>query len=125
MYSNSRPHWWQLYLTFPLLIGLFVADSRLKLTMFGHQVVQIGIIVFVYWVIRRWLKANEGALSHMDQQEYSPTFRVIRYPVYSSEESKQPLIQLPDSEVKGVLGNTFDVDYIDVKALPVEEVSKK
>lgn len=124
--SNSRPRWWQLYLTFPILIGLFVADSRIKLTTFGHQVVQVGIVVFIYWVISRWLKSNASALSHMDRADNSPTFRVIRVPVYTSpKESKQPLIQLPDSEIKGVLSDTFEMDYIDAKALPVEEVSKK
>ncbi len=126
MYSQTRPRWWQLYLTFPLLIVLFIADSRLKFSTRGHQVVQIGIVLFVYWIIRKWLKANERALSHIDRQEYSPTFRVIRLPIYSVPvEDKQPLIQLPASEIKGVLSDTFDIDIIDAKALPVEEVSKK
>src|SRR5512146_33815 len=111
---KQNPQWWQLYLTFPLLIGLFAADSRLKLSTRGHQVVQIGIILFVYWLIHRWLKANAGALSKMDRLDNSPTFRVVRLPIYSlPAEDKQPLIQLPDSEIKGVLSDTFDMDIID------------
>ena len=122
--TKQNPAWWQLYLTFPLLIALFLVDNRLKISSRGHQVVQIGIIMFVYWIIHKWLKVNERALSHTDRQEHSPTFRVIHIPVYSSpEKGKQSLIQLPDSEIKGVLSDTFDMAYIDGEALPVEEVS--
>ena len=124
--AKQNPQWWQLYLTFPLLIGLFIADSRINLPMLGHQIVQIGIVVFVYWLIHTWLKANERALSKMDRLENSPTFRVVRLPVYSLPfEDQQPRIQLPESEIKGLLSDTFEIDMIDVKASPVEEVSTK
>lgn len=123
---KRNPQWWLLYLTFPLLIVLFMADHRLKISTRGHQVVQVGIVLFVYWLIHKWLKANERALSEMDRREHSPTFRVVRLPIYSlPTEDEQPLIQLPDSQIKGVLSDTFEIDMIDVKASPVEEVSTK
>lgn len=124
--AKQNPHWWSLYLTFPLLIMLFIVDGRLKISSRGHQIVQIGIVLFVYWMIHKWLKANAHALSRMDRQDLSPTFRVIRLPIYRTDyEEKRPLIQLPDSEIKGVLSDTFDMEYIDVKALPADEVPEK
>ena len=124
--AKQTPQWWQLYLIVPLLIALFVIDGRLQISAGGHQAVQIGIVLVVYWVIHRWLKANEHALSSMDQLEATSTFRVIRFPIYSlPEQDNRPLIQLPDSELKGVLSDTFDIDSIDAKVLPVEEVSQK
>ena len=124
--AKTDPKWWQLYLTFPLLIVLFTAENRLKISIRGHQVVQVGIILCVYWLIHKWLKANELALSGMGRLEHSPTFRVIQPPMDSlPEENKRSLFQLPDSEIKGVLSDTFDIDIIDVKASPVEEVSNE
>ncbi len=63
------PKWWQLYLSFPLLIALFVMDHRLKISTPGHEAVQIGIILLVYGCIHFWLKANARALSGMDQRQ--------------------------------------------------------
>ncbi len=59
MSSNyARPKWWQLYLTFPLLIALFAVDSRLKISMRGHQAVQIVIVLLIYRLVHLWLRAN-------------------------------------------------------------------
>ncbi len=67
--SNSNPKWWQFYLTFPLLIALFILDSRFRISTRGHQAVQIGIILLVYGLIHLWLKANRSALLQMDRQK--------------------------------------------------------
>ena len=59
MYTNmARPKWWQLYLTFLLLIVLLILDIRFKLSLHEHQAVQIGIILTVYGLIRLWLNAS-------------------------------------------------------------------
>jgi len=71
--NYARPKWWQVYLTFPLLIALFMLDSRLKLSERGHMAVQIGIILIVYGLIHLWLKANARALSNMDQRQFYRT----------------------------------------------------
>ena len=131
MSSNyARPKWWQVYLTFPLLIALFAVDSRLKLSVRGHQVVQIGIVLLVYGLIRLWLKANARALSEMDQVQYGSSIRVIKiqpYQLVDMEDTyKSPsMLQLPGSEIKGTLSDTFEMDIIDAEFVsPIDEARK-
>jgi hypothetical protein len=126
--NNIRPKWWQVYLTFPLLIALFMFDHSLKLSERGHVVVQIGILVFVYWLIRLWLKTNATALSEMDQKQYHNTFTVIRIPPYqlpNTNSCKRPMFQFLNSEIKGTLSNTFEMDYIDAEFSSVDEINKE
>ena len=120
----ARPKWWQVYLTFPLLIVLFLADNHLKLSEHGHQAVQIGIILFVYWLIHLWLKANAKALSNMDQRQFHGTVTVTRVPSYQLSEpksDKHPMFQLPHSEIKGTLSDTFEMDYVDAEFIPMDK----
>jgi hypothetical protein len=121
--QHARPKWWQVYLTLPLLIALFLADSRLKISTRGHQAVQIGIILLVYGLIHLWLKANTAALSRMDREQNYGRVRVIRIPVSSSQPSR--LLQLPDSEIKGMLNDTFEMDYSHAVSFPVDEVPQE
>lgn len=126
--SNARPKWWQLYLTFPLLIALFVLDHRLKISTRGHQAVQIGIILIVYGLIHVWLKANARALSRTDQPQYHGTFKVIHIPPYqvsTTGDDKRPMRQFPNSKIKGVLSDTFEMDTIDAKLLPIDDFSQE
>jgi hypothetical protein len=126
--NNFRPKWWQVYLTFPLLIALFMFDHNLKLSERGHVAVQIGILLLVYWLIRLWLKANAAALSEMDQKQYRDTFTVIRIPPYqlpNANSNKHPMSQFPNSEIKGTLSNTFEMDYIDAEFSSVDEINKE
>jgi hypothetical protein len=120
--SKNHPKWWQVYLTFPLLIGLFVLDARLKISTRGHQAVQIGIILLVYGLIHLWLKANSSALARMDHGRVT----VMRFPVSQLPDvERRPMFELPPSEIKGVLSDTFEMDTIDAEAFPVDEVSEK
>jgi len=116
------------YLIFPLLITLFMLDHSLKLSERGHQAVQIGIILLVYGLIHLWLKANAKALSDMDQKQFHNTFTVIRIPPYqlpNANSSKRPMLQFPESEIKGMLSDTFEMDYIDAEFSSVEAASMK
>ena len=125
--SNLRPKWWQVYLTLPLLAVLFVVDSRLKIPARGHQIVQIGIILLVYGLIHLWIKANSAALSHMDRERYRGRVTVIRIPADPLPDpgtAQGPLFQVPDAEIKGVLSNTFEADYIDAESFTVHETHK-
>jgi hypothetical protein len=125
--SNLNPKWWQLYLTFPLLIALFVLDARLKLSVRGHQAIQIGILLLVYGLIHLWLKASSSALSKMDQRQYCRTITVIRVPVSQlpdADTNQRQLFELPVSEIEGVLSDTFDIEYIDAEAFATDEVSQ-
>jgi len=126
--NDTHPKWWQVYLTFPLLIALFMLDHRLKLSERGHVVVQIGILVFVYWLIRLWLKTNSAALSEMDQKQFHNTFTVIRIPPHqlpNTNSSKRPMFQFPNPEIKGTLSDTFEMDYIDAEFSSVDETKKE
>ena len=120
--SHARPKWWQLYLTFPLLIALFALDARLKISVRGHQAVQIGILVLVFALIHLWLRANASALAGMGERPEHSRITVIRVPVSRLPDTEaRSIIELPASEIKGVLSDTFEVDTIDAEFLPLEE----
>ena len=126
--KNARPKWRQLYLTFPLLIVLFLLDRRLTISTGWHQAVQIGIILFVYGLVHRWIKANEPALRNVEQEQYG-TINVIKVAAYElpdedEKKSRRPIFQLPGTEIKGTLGDTFEMDYIDAEFLPADEISQ-
>jgi hypothetical protein len=125
---RARPKWWQVYLTFPLLVALFIMDTRLKLSTRGHQAVQIGSILLIYGLIRLWLKANATALLNMDQQQFHETVTVIRVPAYQISDTKNDkrlIFQFSNSEIKGTLSDTFEMDYIDAEFISVDEVSQE
>ena len=126
--NHDHPKWWQLYLTLPLLIALFMLDSRLRLSARGHQAVQIGILLLVYGLVHLWLKANATALSNMDQRQYHGTVTVTRVPSYQLPESnndKRPMFQFSNSEIKGTLSDTFEMDIINAEFCPVDEVPQE
>jgi hypothetical protein len=125
--NYALPKWWQVYLTFPLLIALFILDSRLKLSERGHQAVQIGIILIVYGLVHLWLKANASALNSLDGRQSYRTIRVIRVPSYQPaniKNDKCPMFQLTNSEIEGTLSDTFEMDYIDAEFVPVDEAAE-
>lgn len=120
--NQTHPKWWQLYLTFPLLIALFAVDSRLKLSTRGHQAVQIGIVLIVYGLIHVWLKANARALAAMDQTQPTGKVRVLKIephelPMMNYEYKPRAMLQLPGSEIKGTLSDTFEMDTIDAEVI--------
>lgn len=120
--NYTRPKWWQLYLTFPLLIALFMLDHRLKLSQRGHIVVQIGILLLVYGLVYLWINANSRALSGMDRRQYQGTVTVILIPPYQLPDTdKHPMFQLPGSEIKGISSDTFEMDFIDAEFIPMDE----
>src|SRR5574341_498409 len=103
---DDRPKWWQVYLTLPLLIVLFVLDSQLKISTRGHAIVQSGILLLVYGLVHLWLKANARALSKMDQELIEGKITVIQIPqdhLDNEQKDKHPRFQFPHSEIKGVL----------------------
>ena len=123
---NMRPKWWQLYLTFPGLMVLFAIDSRLKISTRAHQFVQIGILIIIFGLIHLWLKTNAAALVNVEHRDYREKVHVIHiFSDSTSDFQKASMFHLPDSEIKGVLNNTYEQDIIDVEAYPVDEVSQK
>jgi len=130
MSSQNRPNWWQLYLIFPLLIALFAVDSRLKISARGHQAVKIVIVIIVFEIVHLWLKASARALSAMDQAQLSRRVKVIKIQPYQlsamdNEYKQRPMFHLPDSEIKGTLSDTFEMNYIGAEfASPIDEARK-
>lgn len=126
--TNLRPRWWQLYLSFPLLIALFVVDNGIKLSTRGHEAVQIMILLLVYGFIHIWLRANARALSRMDQQSYAGAVRVIRIPIaYDSEGDyeNRSTLQISESEIKGLLTDTANLNYVDADSSSLHEIHQK
>ena len=125
---DLRPKWWQLYLTFPLLMALFAVDNRLKISTRGHIVVQIGIVLLVYGLWHLWLNANATALSKTDQRPGRGRITVIRIPLYQMPESKDEkrlMFEFPDSEIIPALSDTLEMDYIDTESFPIDAVSQE
>lgn len=125
MSQNIYPKWWQLYLTLPLLVALFLLEHRLKLSERGHQAVQIGILLAVFGLVHLWLSANSRSLSAAERRQYYGSVVVTRIPPRQMTEAAQrPMLQLPEAELKGPLGNTFEMDFIDADFTPVEETTQ-
>jgi len=129
MSSNyARPKWWQLYLTFPLLIALFAVNNRLIISTRWHEAMQSGIVLIVFGLIHLWVNANLSALSKMDQRQYHGRVTVIRIPSYQlpdTNKDKRPMFHLPDSEIRGVLSTTFEMDYIDAETFTIDDVPQE
>lgn len=126
--TNLRPRWWQLYLSFPLLIALFVVDNGIKLSTRGHEAVQIIILLLVYGFIHIWLRANARALSRMDQQSYAGTVRVIRIPIAHDSEGdyeNRSTLQIPESEIKDLLTDAANLNYVDADSSSLHEIHQK
>ncbi len=121
-----KPKWWQLYLTVPLLLGLFLLDTHLRLSTSGHEVVQLGSLLLEFGVVQLWLRANSRALRYMDDEEFSKTIHVYEIPPLEPTvigKDAQRALPLPPIEIKGVLGNTFEMDYIDANSFNVDASS--
>ncbi len=115
---NSRPKWWRLYLTFPLLVVLFALDGHLKVSSRAHQIVQIGAILLVYSLILLWLKANSVPLSQMDRKQYSKRIMIVSTAplgLNKTDHKEQRILIHSDWEVNGMLSNTFEMGGADAE----------
>ena len=117
---TSRPRWWQLYLTLPLLLALFLVERRLRLSAGGHLAAQIGIVLLIYGLIDVWLRANARALSRADQDEIRETIVVSPIPPRRLSD-RLSLFELPKAEIKGALSDTFEMSVIDAEFLLAED----
>ena len=101
--ANTDPKWWQLYLAVPLLIALFMLDAQLKISTRGHQVIQIGIILFVYGLLCMWVNAKATALLRRDGR----MFIVIHFLTSANKETDN-VLEMSDPEVKGMFRYTYE-----------------
>ena len=125
--STLHPKWWQLYLTFPFLIALFVLDARLKISARGHKFVQIGIVLLVYGLILLWLRANRSALAGDVREGPVEIYRVIEIPPAGSPElegEKRSILELSDSEIQGLLSDGMEISYTDAEIFSKRAIRK-
>jgi hypothetical protein len=125
--STLHPKWWQLYLTFPFLIALFVLDARLKISARGHKFVQIGIVLLVYGLILLWLRANRSALTGDVGEGPVEIYRVIEIPPAGSPElegEKRSILELSDSEIQGLLSDGMEISYTDAEIFSKRAIRK-
>lgn len=74
--NEPRPHWFVLYLLLPLLILLFWLQSRLAVPSNDHELLELGILLLVYFLVARWIKVNEAALIRLQLRENSSQAQV-------------------------------------------------
>ena len=91
MYSKKqRPSWWLLYLSLPMMIGLFLIEMRLSLSDTGHRFAEFIIVLIVFGSMSLWLKANTGALIQEDLERWQAArIKKIRLRMDSSPISPQ------------------------------------
>ncbi len=119
MSSEKRhPQWWQVYVMLPLLVALFLVEMRLPFTHTEHVIAQIGIMLSIYGFIHLWLRANRRALMGIDEEQGEWQIKVYEIPPAQSPalddgrngNSPRPMFQFPESGLKGVLSDTFELE---------------
>ncbi len=64
------PKWWRLYLLFVLFVGAGLGEAQLPLPEIAHRVIEVGLVVGLYFLAVRWLKANEVAMLHESMRQH-------------------------------------------------------
>ena len=124
----ATPKWWLLYLTFPLLMGLFFLDSRLDIAAGAHELFQLSSVLVEFVLVQVWLRANASALRQMDDESYQTQITVIEFPATPGRDAARgtrPIVPAPDTEIKGVLSDTFEMETVDAGARHRGEVSQE
>ncbi len=57
-----KPAWWQLYALVPLMGGLMLVAYHVALPPMWREGVHVSILIFIYGLVWRWLRANMYAL---------------------------------------------------------------
>src|SRR5882724_8419072 len=70
MTPPRKPAWWQLDATIPVMAGLLWLVYQVSLPAGWRAGMQVGIMIFIYFLVWRWLRANAYALMA------GPTLRV-------------------------------------------------
>ncbi len=125
--KGKRPAWWQLYVGLPLLSSLFVFEIDLHLDQTDNIILQLLILGLIFVFMRAWLRANRGALMEMDEHaperqepygvrvyQFPPAERVTPTRVTTVRE---PLLDIPQGEIRGVLSTTFEMDAEDTDSV--------
>jgi len=114
--EKKHPKWWQVYVMLPLLVGLFLPEMQAALTEPEHVIAELGILALIFGFVHLWLRANRSALMNMDEEAGQWRIRVYQIPPTGpralddvEQRTSQPrMFQIPVSEIKGVLSDTFE-----------------
>ena len=116
--EKKHPSWWQLYVMLPVLVGLFWPEEKAALTETEHVIAELGILFLIFGFVQLWLRANRSALLYLDGEE--GRWRTNRYEFPAAQlrdlddhedgAERRPMFQIPASEIKGVLSDTFEWD---------------
>ena len=114
--KKRNPKWWQVYLSLPLLVGLFWLEMQIPLTDAENVIAQLGIVFLTCGLVELWLRANRSALMDLDEDEGQWGVRLYEIPPMTLRASddpepgprERPILHIPASGVKGVLSDTFE-----------------
>jgi hypothetical protein len=117
-HRKQKPQWWQVYVGLAVLVGLFLPEMQARLTEPEHIIAEIGILFLIFAFMQYWLRANRSALMDYDPDEENSGIKLYQIPpmqLDGIEESRpvgptRQMVETPVSEIKGVLGDTFEWD---------------
>ncbi len=103
MEKGSKPSWWLLYLTVPLMIGALVVESQLAASVEAHRVMEFGIVVVGFGLMWLWVRANESALAYeeYDKRQWRIEGEVLAEPDF--DPTHLPLADVMDEPEQQVL----------------------
>ena len=116
--EKKHPSWWQLYVMLPVLVGLFWPEEKAALTETEHVIAELGILFLIFGFVQLWLRANRSALLYLDGEEGRWRSNRYEFPAaqlrdlddHEDRAERLPMFQIPASEIKGVLSDTFEWD---------------
>ena len=90
--KEQKPAWWILYLLIPGMIGLLMLAGQLPLVSWEYQIVDVGIVLFVFGLMALWIHANQSALTwdEVRQTDWTEMRIQVFEPESLDEESRQP-----------------------------------
>jgi hypothetical protein len=82
--SQHRPAWWQLYILFPLMIGLILLEQFRPLPETAPELVDVGIVMLSFGAMLGWMRINSGLIESEEMQK-DRSLRNLKITVYDAE----------------------------------------
>ncbi len=67
MLQKPKPKWWLLFALWPAMVLLLVIESQAVISLRGHQVLQLGILIFIFSLTALWVCVNASAMINEEQ----------------------------------------------------------
>ena len=68
--APDGPKWWRLYLMVGAILGAGLLETQLPASEIVHRIIEAGLVLGLYSLISRWLKANEIALLRESMRQH-------------------------------------------------------